>query len=90
MSSRRSEPDTLLVIIGMERDENATPFVLGAFNEEYLHQLPLEDCDKQLQTLKKTWTGDPNDYEWRTARVRLDLEDLAEMFTVPEVNGYWE
>jgi hypothetical protein len=83
--------DVLLLIVGREKHEDGAPaFVIGALNEEYLAQLPLEDCDAQIRRIQETWTGDPSSYEWRTARLGVDQEELDELFETPEVNGYWQ
>jgi len=79
--------DTLLVIVGAERGENPAPFIVGAFNEEYLNQLPLEDAEIQIARLKETWTGEAQAYYWREVLVRVPLLELVELFEIPEIDG---
>jgi hypothetical protein len=75
-----SDKETLLVIAGCARYEEESPFIVGAFNEEYLNQLPIEDADAQILALKKTWTHDPAEYEWREIRVSIPTEALDRSF----------
>ena len=82
--------EVLLIIVGCEKDPNTTPFIIGGFNNEFMAQLPEEDAEKQIKALKETWTGEPNMYEWREVKLRLDTEELKDLFTTPEVEGYWE
>ena len=82
--------EVLLIIVGCEKDERAIPFVIGGFNNEYMAQLDEEEADKHIDTLKRTWTGEPNLYDWREVKIRLDIEELQKLFGIPEVEGYWE
>lgn len=80
----------LLLIVGREKDERGLPFIVGAFNEEYLNQLPVEDAEEKIAELKQTWTGDPDDYDWREARIRIQDGHLMPMFSTPELRGELE
>jgi len=82
--------EVLLIIVGCEKDERAIPFIIGGFNFEFMAQLPQEDTEKQIKTLKETWTGEPSMYDWREVKLRLDTEELKNLFGTPEVEGYWE
>lgn len=79
--------ESLLLIVGCEQDDNAEPFVIGAFNNEYMNQLPMEDAEKQIETLKETWTGDAAAYIWREAVVIVPMDDLSQMFKIPVIDG---
>jgi len=82
--------EVLLIIVGREKDERAIPFVIGGFNNEYIAQLDFEEGEKYIKTLKETWTGEPDIYDWREVKIRLDIEVLQELFDTPEVQGYLE
>lgn len=72
--------EVLLVLAMQEKDERASPLVIGAFNEELMYSLPQEDYDKQINKLKETWTMDPNDYDWRELRVAVPVDALKKLF----------
>lgn len=88
-SDRRSEPDgtTLLVIVGCLKESDESPFIVGAFNEEYLNQLPSEDSEEQIQRLKDTWTMEASAYEWRELRVWVADVHIDALFDMPMVLG---
>ena len=79
--------ESLLLIVGREADDQAEPFIVGAFNNEYMNQIPLEEGEKMINALKETWTGDRFAYEWREAVVIVPMDDLSEMFKVPVIEG---
>lgn len=82
-----SERVTLLVFAGCSREDDETPFMVGAFNEEYLNQLPLEDAEEQIARMKETWTFDPEQYDWREIRVSIPVDALDAAFDRVEVDG---
>lgn len=79
--------DVLLVIAGCEKDEEAIPFIIGAFNEEYINQIPIEDSDEMIASLKEKWTMEPSAYEWREIRVLVPADALDRAFDRVEVEG---
>ena len=79
--------ETLLVIAGCARNDVGTPFVVGAFNEEYLNQIPLEDAEAQILALKDKWTYDPAEYDWRELRVSIPTDALDRAFGPLEIEA---
>lgn len=80
--------ERLLVIVGLEKDqEGATPFVIGALNDEYLNQMALEDGDTEILKMKMTWAADPDAYHWREVVVVVPMERIAGAFKAPVVLG---
>ena len=82
-----TERETLLVIAGCARDTEESPFIVGAFNEEYLNQLPLEDAEEMVLKLKKVWTFDPAEYDWREIRVSIPTDAVDRAFDRVEIQG---
>jgi hypothetical protein len=82
--------ENLLVIVGKERDWDDKAFVVGAFNEEYFNQIDLEDGEKMIADLKKTWTGEPDLFEWREVRVRIPMDEIEKLFQRGDVVGVVE
>lgn len=76
---------TLLVIVGCLKDSDETPFIIGAFNEEYLNQVPIEDADDYIGKLKQTWTMDEAEYDWRELRVWVADDHIDGLFDTPMV-----
>lgn len=88
-----TQPNThirLLCIAARERHEEGLPHVLGAFNESFLNELPLEDYEDQILTLKETWCGDPSDYEFREFTVVVPEADIDSLFGVVDIVGRME
>jgi hypothetical protein len=82
-----TDMEKLLVIVGCDPHDDGTPFVIGAFNEEYLNQLPVEDAEEQILALKKTWTHNPREYDWREIRVGVPLDAIDRAFDRVEIVG---
>lgn len=80
-----ADHETLLVIAGCARNDIGSPFLVGAFNEEYLNQLSLEDTEAQILALKDKWTYDPAEYDWRELRVLVPTDALDRAFDRPEI-----
>lgn len=78
--------ERLLVIVGKEKDSDATPFVIGALNDEYLNQMGIEDGDAEINKLKMTWAADPDAYHWREVIVVVQMDEIAKMFDTPVVH----
>lgn len=87
MTSNRGSK--LLVLVAKERDLYGTAHVLGAFNHDFMADLPLEDAEEQLELLKRTWTGQPEMYEFREITVSFDF-DLDSLFVNAEIQGQVE
>lgn len=83
-SNRRSI--RLLVIVAKERDTAASAHVIGAFNDDFMTDLPLEDAEEQIERLKQTWTGEPGAYEFREVTITADF-DLDDLFVSAEIEG---
>jgi len=83
----------LLVIVGSEKyqyedDEYlGEPFVIGAFNNEYMNQIDFEDGERIIRELKEKWTMDPDAYEWREILVDVSWGDLSDLFGRKVVKG---
>lgn len=67
------------------KDSDETPFIVGAFNEEYVNQLPLEDADEQILALREKWTMDSAAYDWRELRVWVANDHIDALFDTPTV-----
>lgn len=76
----------LLAIVAKERDTAASAHVLGAFNDDFMADLPLEDAEEQIERLKQTWTGEPSAYEFREITIAADF-DLDDLFVSAEIEG---
>lgn len=74
------------MIVAKERDPRSVAYVLGAFNDDFMSDLPLEDFEKQIDELKRTWTGEPEAYDYREAIVTFDF-DLDALFVEAEIEG---
>lgn len=70
----------LVLLVGRE-DGDRDVFVIGAFNHEYLMQMPIEDGERVIREMKEKWTGEPEAYEWREVECLVPYEPLEAAFT---------
>lgn len=76
----------LLVIVAKEGHPSALAHVIGAFNDDFMADLPLEDAEAQIEHLKRTWTGDPQAYDFREIVITADY-NLDDLFVSAEIEG---
>lgn len=85
----KPQKERLTLIVGREQlDEFSPPaFIVGALNTEFLNQLPEEDAVDQIESIKRTWTVEPEAYHWREIECDVSLDKLEEAFRTPLIEA---